>query len=204
MTGSKSDDVDIDKPNCNDEDDPVYDCHHFPITIGYDTPKKSSKKGSVLRFKYLTPSQMGSSEKHKVADFAKLIAGKFPGRQPLVETPLDIRVGTPCHIIFELDPTWNWSFRCDTGAITTKGGVEHRYVNLQYYNSKGEHIPSPKKNQDCKMVSITAVPRAVREQIDHFNIKLRFTMMEAGKKKTLDVTFDPDINNSGGNGFTVT
>jgi hypothetical protein len=189
--------VPIDPPNDNDEDDPSYQIFYCPITI-----KQPSANEISIEYAIVDPPN--PKPKQTVGAFVQSIAGHFPTARPVVPTPLDIDITTPCHIVFYLNPAINWGFRRDIDALTTEQPVFHRYINLQFFDDAGGVIPSDSDLSQCPIIAVTATRRAEKLVHDGFNLNLIFTMITPSVPpviKTLKTTFDPDINNSGGQGF---
>ncbi len=184
---------------------PIYYCR---ITL---TPDIHADE-SILKVSYVGNSPT-YFECLDLDQFIKDHAGSFGSRiESLVEvddhpTPLDFAIDTPCHVVFHLNPIWNWKLRnFSDGAMTTKQPTDNRYTALRHFDHSGTQVGTDDDDDIIPLLAcFTANARETTVIHDKFNLHMRFLFKDSAATpnvtKILDVKFDPDIQNNGGHGL---
>lgn len=110
-------------------------------------------------------------------------------------SPLDIYVGAPCYVVVELDPAWNWQFRADGPAVTTKEPYGDHNCCLRHVSANGDLLPGAAPGEDGCRIAFFSVTNRPKHSHPHFNYHVEFLMPD-GRKVPLII--DPDVPNDGG------
>lgn len=110
-------------------------------------------------------------------------------------SPLDIYVGAPCYVVVELDPAWNWQFRTDGPAVTTKEPYGDHNCCLRHVSKGGDLLPGAAPGEDGCRIAFFSVTYRQKFSHPHFNYHVEFLMPDGSK---VPMIIDPDVPNDGG------
>jgi hypothetical protein len=147
-----------------------------------------------------------------------LLIGDFPTGKLSAPTnpPLDIKITMHSYVVIELDRKGNWAFRSDTDAVTTDDANLNEYFNLYHVlglntdgsvksiQGTGQPVAAGDTSRENCNIAYFSVFSPSKRKSDSLNIYVGLSQM-VGKHPngvpmtdTLDVTLDPDIQNTGG------
>ena len=156
-----------------------------------------------IRFKMAKPQRDPAPGEH-IQDYALKIS-ETPSVPMLeaAETPFDINPTERCHIILELDASFNWEFTPGGLGVTPKvAGFEREDYGLTY----------AVRGQLTEAAETAVVPAACRvlywgilwrtEYVARdFDFHVDFYQNERGRTLRMPTIFDPGVPNSGGPGI---
>ncbi|HEX8448814.1 MAG TPA: nucleotide synthetase [Allosphingosinicella sp.] len=140
-----------------------------------------------------SPKGISRSEETWEAVLQRVLSRERP---LLPDNPLDISIAEPSRVILRLDGSF-WHFSQSADPVTTKYDLGRQYFDLQRHaDGDGRTIGPNSVDYRCaSFFSQQPCPR--RLNVRHgFSLNLEFTSASGGE--ILPVTFDPDIQNTGG------